>query len=134
MAALSGYAPLRSLATAGLAGGIGWAAYGGLTLAQVGPVLATGLAAVLIGVSSELINRFTRTDRHVIVLCGIIPLLPGLTVYRGFYELAAAEDVVGGLVTIILALAIGLALAAGVTLGQFLVKPRNWRRSGAAPV
>jgi hypothetical protein len=48
--------------------------------------------------------------------------------------LAAAEDVVGGLVTIILALAIGLALAAGVTLGQFLVKPRNWRKSGAAPV
>jgi hypothetical protein len=47
---------------------------------------------------------------------------------------AAAEDVVGGLVTIILALAIGLALAAGVTLGQFLVKPRNWRTSGAASV
>jgi uncharacterized membrane protein YjjB (DUF3815 family) len=76
LAALSGYAPLRSLATAGLAGGIGWAAYGGLTLAQVGPVLATGLAAVLIGVSSELINRFTRTDRHVIVLCGSFRCCP----------------------------------------------------------
>lgn len=53
------------------------------------------------------------TDRQVIVLSGIIPLLPELTVYRGFYQLASAKDVVDGLVTITLALAIGLALAAG---------------------
>ena len=86
--------------------------------------MATGLAAVLIGLAGELIDRSTRTDRHVIVLSGIIPLLPGLTAYRGFYQLASAQDVVDGLVTITLALAIGLALAAGVTLGQFIARPR----------
>ena len=124
LAALAGYAPWRSLAAAALAGGIGWAAYGALTLVQVGPVVATGLAAVLIGLAGELIGRHTRTDRHVIVLSGIIPLLPGLTAYRGFYLLASAQDVVDGLVAITLALAIGLALAAGVTLGQFIASPR----------
>lgn len=60
----------------------------------------------------------------MIVLSGIIPLLPGLTAYRGFYQLASGADVVDGLVTTILALAIGLALAAGVTLGQFVARPR----------
>lgn len=123
--ALAGYAPLRSLLAAGLAGGVGWAAYGFLTLVGLGPVVATGLAAVVIGLASELFGRHTRTDRHVIMLSGIIPLLPGLTAYRGFYQLASAQDVIEGLVTITLALAIGLALAAGVTLGQFLAGPRR---------
>ena len=65
---------------------------------------------------------------HVIILSGIIPLLPGLTAYRGFYQLATGQDVVDGLVTITLALAIGLALAAGVTLGQFIARPRGGAR------
>lgn len=127
MSALAGYAPLRSLAAAGLAGGVGWAAYGALTLfAHVGPVVATGLAAVLIGLCSEVIRRRTRIHPQVVILSGIIPLLPGLTAYRGFYQLASAQtdNVVDGLVTITLALAIGLALAAGVTAGQFLARPR----------
>jgi uncharacterized membrane protein YjjB (DUF3815 family) len=46
------------------------------------------------------------------------PAAAGLTAYRGFYELSV-EGLTDGLVTITLALAIGLALAAGVTLGQF---------------
>jgi len=54
----------------------------------------------------------------------VIPLLPGLTAYRGFYQLASMEEVVDGLGTIMLALAIGLALAAGVTLGQLIARPR----------
>jgi uncharacterized membrane protein YjjB (DUF3815 family) len=125
LSALAGYAPLRSLVGAGLAGGVGWAAYGALTLGHFGPVVATGLAAVLIGLASEVFGRTTRTDRHVIVLSGIIPLLPGLTAYRGFYQLASAQNVIDGLVTTTLALAIGLALAAGVTLGQFIARPRS---------
>jgi uncharacterized membrane protein YjjP (DUF1212 family) len=124
LSALSGYAPFRSLAAAGLAGGVGWAAYGALTVVHFGPVIATGLAAVLIGFASELFGRHTSVDRHVIVLSGIIPLLPGLTAYRGFYQLASAENVVDGLVTSVLALAIGLALASGVTLGKFVARPR----------
>ena len=81
---------------------------------------------MIIGLASELFNRFTRVDRHVIVLSGIIPLLPGLTAYRGFYQLAASRPqyISDGLVTITLALAIALALAAGVTLGQFVARPR----------
>ena len=127
MFALACYAPLRSLPAAGLAGAIGWAVYGALTLfAHFGPVLATGAAATVVGVATGVARRGTGVHSHVIILSGIIPLLPGLTAYRGFYQLAT-QDVVDGLVTITLALAIGLALAAGVALGDFIASPRTVR-------
>jgi uncharacterized membrane protein YjjB (DUF3815 family) len=132
MFALACYAPLRSLPAAGLTGGIGWAVYGigwavygALTLfAHFGVVVATGVAATVVGVATGVARRGTGVHSHVIILSGIIPLLPGLTAYRGFYQLAA-QNVVDGLVTIMLALAIGLALAAGVTFGDFLARPRR---------
>ena len=96
LSALATYAPLRSLA--GAAAG-GWGRLGRVRRAHpghFGPVVATGLAAVVIGLASALFGRYTRVDRHVIVLSGIVPLLPGLTAYRGFYQLAAAKNVVGG--------------------------------------
>jgi uncharacterized membrane protein YjjP (DUF1212 family) len=125
MFALAGYAPLRSLPAAALTGGIGWAVYGALTLfAHFGPVVATGVAATVVGVAAGLSRRGTNVQPQVIILSGIIPLLPGLTAYRGFYQLAT-QEVVDGLVTITLALAIGLALAAGVALGDFIARPRT---------
>ena len=128
ISALASYAPLRSLPAAGLAGGVGWAVYGALTLlAEFGPVVATGVAATVVGVASGLFRRGTGTRAHVIILSGIIPLLPGLT-YRGFYQLAT-QNVVDGLVTMTLALAIGLALAAGVALGAFIAGPPPGRQA-----
>ena len=53
MYALATYAPLRSLLAAGLAGGIGWAVYGALTLfAHLGPVVSTGVAATFVGIAT----------------------------------------------------------------------------------
>ncbi len=125
MFALASYAPPRSLLAAGLAGGIGWAVYGTLTLfVHIGPVVATGVAATFVGVATGVARRGTGVHSHVIVVAGIIPLLPGLTAYRGFYQLAV-QGVVDGLVTVLLALAIGLALAAGVALGNFFARPRG---------
>lgn len=66
----------------------------------------------------------------MVVLAGIVPLLPGLTAYRGFYELASGRDVIDGLATVTLALAIGLALAAGVTFGQFVARANRRSRVG----
>lgn len=124
MFAMACYAPLRALPGAGLAGGIGWAVYGGLTnFPQVGPVVATGAAATVVGIATGISRRGSGVHSHVIILSGIIPLLPGLPAYRGFYQLAAG-NVVDGLATMTLALAIGLALAAGVALGDFIARPR----------
>jgi uncharacterized membrane protein YjjB (DUF3815 family) len=86
----------------------------------------------VVGVFSGLLKRTTRVPTLVVTLAGITPLLPGLTAYRGFYQLAV-QGVAEGLVTVTLALAIGLALAAGVALGEFITRDRH-RQPRPTPV
>ena len=91
-------------------------------------VAAAALAATVVGQAAGLLRRkgrvpWGKVPPRVVAFAGIIPLLPGRTAYRGFYQLSV-EGVADGLVTVTLALAIGLALAAGVTLGQFLTRPQ----------
>jgi uncharacterized membrane protein YjjP (DUF1212 family) len=134
--ALAGYAPARSLVAAGIAGAAGGGTYGLLVqVGGIGPVAATGVAAVVIGMGAGLFRRGGGVPPLVVTLAGITPLLPGFSAYRGFYQLAV-EGVADGLVTITLALGIGLALAAGVSLGDFLTRPdrvRGPRVSEPAP-
>lgn len=123
--ALAGYTPLRSLPVAGAVGAASWAVYGALSqFTDVGPVTSTGVAALVVGIAAGLLRRGGRTPPMVVTLAGVTPLLPGLAAYRGFYQLAV-EGVSEGLVTVTLALATGLALAAGVALGEFLTRPRR---------
>lgn len=123
--ALAGYAPARSLVAAAIAGAAGWGTYGLLSqVTEIGPVPATGAAAVVVGMAAGLFRRGGGVPPLVITLAGITPLLPGFSVYRGFYQFAV-EGVADGLVTISLALAIGLALAAGVAFGDYLTQPRR---------
>ncbi len=123
---LAGYAPARSLLASAVAGAAGWGVYAALVQgAGLGPVPATGVAAVVVGAAAGAFRRGGGggVSPLVVTLAGITPLLPGFTAYRGFYQLAV-EGAADGLVTVTLALAIGLALAAGVALGDFLTRPR----------
>ena len=123
--ALAGYAPGRSLVAAAIAGAAGWGTYGLLSqVIEIGPVPATGAAAVVVGLAAGLFRRGGGVPPLVVTLAGITPLLPGFSVYRGFYQFAV-EGVADGLVTISLALAIGLALGAGVAFGDYLTQPRR---------
>ena len=122
---LAGYARWRPLLAAGLAGAAGWGTYGALTqLVALGPVAATGAAAVVVGIATGLLRRGGGISPLVVTLAGITPLLPGFTAYRGFYQLAV-EGLADGLVTVTVALGIGLALAAGVAFGDFVARPRR---------
>lgn len=123
--ALAGYANLRSLGAAGLAGAAGWGVFALLSqVVGAGPVASTGVAATVVGAAAGLFRRGGGVPPLVVTLAGITPLLPGFTAYRGFYQLAV-EGVAEGLVTVTVALATGLALAAGVALGEFLTRPRR---------
>jgi uncharacterized membrane protein YjjP (DUF1212 family) len=117
--ALAGYTPVRYLPAAAGTGAAAWLVYTLLQQAGFGPVVATGIAAIGLGTFSGLLHRLTGVPRLVIRLGAITPLLPGLTAYQGFYQLAMT-GVSDGLVTVMLALAIGLSLAGGVALGEWL--------------
>jgi len=130
--ALAAYSPVRYLPAAAGTGAAAWAMYTVLQQTGLGPVVSTGIAAIGLGVVSGLLHRLTGAPRLVITLGAITPLLPGLTAYQGFYQLAVT-GVTDGLVTVMLALAIGLALAGGVALGEWLTSQVRLPTPATAP-
>ena len=71
-------------------------------------------------------NPLRRVPTLVLVVAGVVPLLPGLSVYRGLAHLSAGRAT--GLVELINASVILLALAAGVIFGEYIAQPL--RREG----
>ena len=86
------------------------------------------VAATLIGLAGAVLSRRVRLPPLIVAMAGIIPLVPGLTTYRGFVSLVNG-DAVSGLTYLSAALATALALGAGVLCGQFLSDPVR-RRMG----
>jgi uncharacterized membrane protein YjjP (DUF1212 family) len=120
--ALASYATPRAVVVAGVAGGVGAAGFSSLVLTGVGQTTASAVAATVIGFSGGLISRRLAIPPLVIAVSGMVPLLPGLTIYRALFELAV-ERTYNGLSTLMVATSVALALAAGVVLGEYLAQP-----------
>ncbi|MGI4893924.1 MAG: threonine/serine exporter family protein, partial [Janthinobacterium lividum] len=65
----------------------------------------------------------------VVSICGIVPLLPGLAIYRAIYAIVGGGTS-AGLAQFVGALGTALALAAGVTLGEFCSQPLRTKFDG----
>lgn len=126
--AIVSHARPRAVALAAVAGALAWTVYSLTGLLGAGPVLASGAAAAVLGFAAEALTRPLRLPPQLLVVCGIIPLLPGLAVYGGLFTVVVDDDINAGLAALVGALAVGLALAAGVTLGEYLGRPLNRRR------
>ncbi|GLY68517.1 threonine/serine ThrE exporter family protein [Amycolatopsis taiwanensis] len=122
--ALASYSTLRALLVAAAAGAIGAFVYNGLVLASLDSIGSSAIAATLVGFCGGVLSRRLRVTPLVVAVSGITPLLPGLSTYRGLYELATEAT---GISTLMRAVAIGLALAAGVVLGEYLAQPVRTR-------
>ena len=119
--ALGSYSTLRSLLVAAAAGAIGGGGYGALIVTDFDAITASAVAATLVGFCGGVLSRRLKVTPLVVAVSGITPLLPGLSTYRGLYELATQGN--GNVSTLMKAVAIGLALAAGVVLGEYLAQP-----------
>ena len=131
---LACYAPLRAnAATAGVAM-LGQAVFLSAERLSLGQTWAATAAAVAIGMVSHGIARRVRVPPLVLIVPALVPLLPGLSIYRGLALLAEGED---GVLDLAAAGATAIALAAGVILGQYLVQPfregLRWEGRGAGP-
>lgn len=120
--ALASYSPPRPLIVAGAAGAIAASVHAVMTLAQVNTILASAVATTVVGFLGGIIARRLRIPALVIAVSGVAPLLPGLATYRGLYQLSVQGDP-AGVSTLMLAVATGLALGAGVVLGEYLTHP-----------
>jgi uncharacterized membrane protein YjjP (DUF1212 family) len=123
---LASYAPLRSMATAGIAAAIAALAFIGLGAVGFGAVLATGVAAIAVGLFATMISIRRQAPALVTVTAGITPLLPGLAVFRAVFEFAVEGDFDRGLSQMLSAAAIALAIGSGVVMGELIGSPLRY--------
>ncbi|MBT2211030.1 MULTISPECIES: threonine/serine exporter ThrE family protein [Actinomadura] len=119
--AVSLAAPRDVLTASALGGGLIWILYVLLQGWNFPPVLASAVAATVVGVLSNWLARRHQAPVMPYVVPAIGPLLPGTMLYRGMVELNTG-DPQGGVLSLIGALSVALALGAGVNLGGELVR------------
>jgi uncharacterized membrane protein YjjP (DUF1212 family) len=126
--AVASYAPKRAVPPIAVISGIATAMYLLVEDHGVGRAWSAALAAVFIGVVSFTASRWCRVPPLVLVVAAIVPLLPGLSIYRAL-SLLALEDYTG-ILAMITAVAVAISLAAGVILGEYIAQPvlRDSRR------
>lgn len=119
--AFSSYAPARALLPTALLGTVSATAFIAAYRAGLGVAWPAALAAIIVGLISYTIASRIKVPTLVLVVAGVVPLLPGLSVYRGLAHLSAGDS--GGLVELMNAAVVLLALAAGVILGEYVAQP-----------
>jgi uncharacterized membrane protein YjjP (DUF1212 family) len=118
--AFASYAPLRALVPVALVAGFGTMVYLAVLSLGLGDGWAASWAAVTIGVVSYTVAGSIRVPPLVVVVPAIVPLLPGLAIYRGLALLAEGRS---GMLHLAAAGVTAIALASGVILGQYLAQP-----------
>jgi uncharacterized membrane protein YjjB (DUF3815 family) len=119
--AFASYAPKRSLLPIGVIGAGGDLVYALMHLPGFGQAWASAGAAVAIGVVSYSVAGRVRVPPLVVVVSAIVPLLPGLSIYRGLSLMASGDSY--GVLAMVTAAGIAISLASGVILGEFIAQP-----------
>ncbi|MGW0392958.1 threonine/serine ThrE exporter family protein [Streptomyces sp. NPDC003042] len=100
-----------------LNGGVAWATFGALRVAELPPVPSTAIAAGLVGLFGQLFSRYRFASALPYVTAAIGPLLPGSATYYGLLSIAE-NRLETGMASLTNAAAIALAIAIGVNLGS----------------
>lgn len=112
--------PRSALLYAGLIGGCGWLI--SLLIPQSGGqelLLATLLSTLVVGCISRLIAALQRIPVIVYTIPGVVPFLPGYTVYQGMLAIVKGQST-NGVVLLIQAVAIAGTIAMGIALSSFI--------------
>lgn len=121
--ALTSYIRLLLVPLLAVAAGLVFAVYLVVVPFVPEPGLAPGIAGVVAGIIGYLTYRWLKVPESAMTMAGIIGLIPGLAVYRGLYQLMDSEfGVVAALPALVSALATGVGLAAGTTIGALLTR------------
>ena len=122
--ALSCYAPWRSLLPIGFIAATAVGVFQTILLQDVGRTWAAAAAALLVGLVAYAASGRFRIPPLVIVVPAILPMLPGLSIYRGLALIGAEPgDSAEGIVAMVTAASIAIALASGVILGEYAAQP-----------
>lgn len=114
-------APRRSIAYGGLTGALGW--LGWMLTAEAGLEIVgrTAIGAFAAGISGEIIARLRHEPATLFLTPGIVPLVPGVTVYAAMQAFVVA-DYLGGLSLTAEALFAAGAIAGGLAVATTVVR------------
>lgn len=122
--AVSAYAPLRSLLPIAIVAGVASAIFRGVLQVGLDRPWAAATASFMIGVVAYAVASRIRVPPLVVVVPAIVPLLPGLSIFRGLsLMIAGGPAATAGILAMVTAASVALALAAGVILGEYLAQP-----------
>jgi uncharacterized membrane protein YjjP (DUF1212 family) len=89
-----------------------------------GRAMAAGAAAFFIGLVAYAVAGRVRVPPLVVAVPAIVPFLPGLSIYRGLTWLADGGFLVSqGILAMMTAISVAIALASGVILGEYVAQP-----------
>jgi uncharacterized membrane protein YjjP (DUF1212 family) len=127
MYAISVYADLVTILLSATMALVGWAVYTEAVRLEVATVPANALAALIPAVLTALIVRRTQVPGFGLITAAVLPLVPGLAIYRGLLQLVGTEPGSGDPSTagstLLLALGIAVGIGAGASLGTYLGRP-----------
>ncbi len=123
---LGTYTGLRATVVATLVAALAWLVLEVALGLGLGPVESTAVAAAPVGALAYVAHRRLRLPELAIGTAGIVSLLPGLAVYRAIHLLQEGTPAVvpNAMVHLITAVATGLALAGGLSIGGYVARRR----------
>ncbi|MFC7492836.1 MULTISPECIES: threonine/serine ThrE exporter family protein [unclassified Nocardioides] len=122
--AFASYAPRRTLATIGLVAAVAVLISQSVDVSGIGRSWPTGVAAFFVGLVSYGVAARLRVPPLVVIVPAVVPMLPGLSIYRGLSLLSEGGAATSeGLLALFTAGSVALALAAGVILGEYVAQP-----------
>lgn len=128
--AIASYTRLRFVALIAVVGLVASAMFSLVSFAGLSPAsgpfgvaAASFVAALTVGLIAGGLRDRLRLPAMVIAVCGVTPFLPGLAIYRAMYNIVDSGNMLEGLDLLVRAVSVGLALAGGVTLGEYFARP-----------
>lgn len=109
-------APKKFLYYAGAAGGVGWLAYLMTLEATDSVIMGAFISSLAAALLSHVFARILKAPVTVFLVAGILPTVPGASIYRCVYSLIQRQNTISNLYLIQT-----IQIAGGMALGIFIV-------------
>ena len=76
----------RKVIFAAIGGGLSWFCYLYFTNSGISVILSLFISSIVFSIYSEICARFLKTPVTTLVICALIPLVPGAGMYNTMYE------------------------------------------------
>ena len=118
------YAPRRAVLPVGLITAVAALIAQVVEVNGFGRAAAAGVAAFFVGLVAYAVAGRVRVPPLVVAVPAIVPFLPGLSIYRGLTFLSDGGFFVSqGILALMTAISVAIALASGVILGEYVAQP-----------